>query len=52
MTREAPTSMPPRLAGVPAFPAVAMKLLSLLADKSCNFSRVADASPDPALSGD
>ena len=44
--------MPPKLAKVPPFPAVAVKLLSLLSDEGSNFSSVAACiATDPALSG-
>jgi len=47
-----PSKMPPRLESVPAFPAVAMKLLSLLADEACEFSSIAQCiATDPVLSG-
>ncbi len=46
------SSMPSRLASVPAFPSVAMRLLSLLADERCSFSRIAACiASDPVLSG-
>jgi putative nucleotidyltransferase with HDIG domain len=44
--------MPPKLANVPAFPAVATKLLSLLSDEGSNFSDIAACiGTDPVLSG-
>jgi putative nucleotidyltransferase with HDIG domain len=44
--------MPAKLAHVAPFPAVAMKLLSLLSDEDCNFSTIAACiCTDPALSG-
>jgi putative nucleotidyltransferase with HDIG domain len=49
----APTKgMPPKLAKVPPFPAVAVKLLSLLSDDGSSFSSLATCiATDPALSG-
>ncbi|SPE40323.1 hypothetical protein SBA3_3700004 [Candidatus Sulfopaludibacter sp. SbA3] len=45
-------TMPPKLASVPAFPSVALKLLSLLADGKSSFSSIAECiATDPALSG-
>src|SRR5208283_5243548 len=47
-----PATMPPKLAKVPPFPAVAMKLLSLLADDDSSFSTIAACiGTDPVLSG-
>jgi putative nucleotidyltransferase with HDIG domain len=45
-------TMPPRLANVPPFPAVAVKVLSLLSDEDSSFSSLAACiATDPALSG-
>jgi putative nucleotidyltransferase with HDIG domain len=50
--RESPAKMPPGLANVPAFPAVAIKLLPLFADEECSVAGiVACVAIDPALSG-
>ena len=47
-----PFTIPSRLAGIPAFPSVAMKLLALLADGDCDFSDIAACiASDPVLSG-
>ena len=44
--------MPPKLAKVPPFPAVAMKLMSLLSDENAGFSSIASCiATDPALAG-
>jgi hypothetical protein len=44
--------MPPKLAKVPPFPAVAMKILALLSDDSAAFSSIASCiATDPVLSG-
>ena len=51
MSRELPSKIPPRLAGVPAFPSVAMKLLSLFAIESSLSSIAACIATDPVLSG-
>jgi len=43
--------MPPKLAKVPPFPAIAMRLLSLLSDESAGFSSIASCiATDPVLS--
>jgi len=52
VSSEVSSKMPARLASVPAFPAVAIKLLSLLADEESNLSSIAACiATDPALSG-
>ncbi len=49
---ERSSEMPPRLGSVPAFPAVAIKLLSLLANEESSVSRIAAClATDPVLSG-
>jgi putative nucleotidyltransferase with HDIG domain len=51
-SRESPAKMPPGLANVPAFPAVAIKLLPLFADRESSVDAiVACVAMDPALSG-
>ena len=52
VSHEPPSQMPPKLANVPAFPAVATKLLSLLSDEGSNFSSIAACiGTDAVLSG-
>jgi putative nucleotidyltransferase with HDIG domain len=52
VSRKPPAEMPAKLASVPAFPSVAMKLLSLLADGESSFSSIAGCiAADPVLSG-
>ena len=52
VSRKPPSEMPAKLGEIPAFPAVAMKLLSLLADGDSSFSSIAGCiAMDPVLSG-
>jgi putative nucleotidyltransferase with HDIG domain len=52
LSQELASRIPPRLAAVPAFPAVAIKLLSLLADEESTISSIAGCiATDPVLCG-